>query len=110
MEQLIAKIVEIENRAQHMVDSASKRRELMNDEIISEGDAIKAKYREMASRRLLLVEEQENSEQLKDAEKLRSDYTQRLSTLNEMFESRKSEWIERIYADIIGAILPSSAQ
>lgn len=102
MEKLLQQIVSIEAEAQRLVEDAKRRRDTMNDEINAEADALRQKYREMASKRLMLVAEQEENAKREDIERLKGEYKARLEKLNEQFALHQQEWTARMCDAILG--------
>lgn len=102
MNSLIQQILDLEHRAQEMVQTADANSRAIGQSVEKECAAIEADIQKRQKARLEKVEAVENAEAEKQLASLQKEMQSGLEALSAQFVEKKDAWAEEIYQNIIG--------
>lgn len=102
MDELIMKIIDIEDRAQEVIKDAKQADAQLEQSIAGESKKIGRDISNRAHIRSAKMEAFENDEAEKKCEEIRTVMEKQLKKLDERYEQNKDKWIESIVNNIIG--------
>ena len=101
MNSLIQQILDLEHRAQEMVQTADENSHAITQNAPKECAAIEADIQKRQKARLEKVEAVENAEAEKQLKDLQKEMQSGLTALSAQFAEKKDAWAEEIYQNII---------
>lgn len=101
MDELISKIIDIENKACAVVERAEKEQENINEIIKSEIEQNKSKIEKQAADKCDYIKNIEEGDAKKHLKETRERTDAAKGRLEEIFSQKHSEWVESITAEII---------
>lgn len=101
--EIINRIVEAENTAQQMSNEANSKRSALDEDLKTEREKMRASYFERAQRRLSVVAEQEEKAAREKIAALDSQLAHDLQTVDELYEKNHTQWVDKLFARIVGA-------
>ena len=102
MEDLIMKIIDIEDRAQEVIRDAKKADMELDDRVKNESQKLREDIEKKVEEKNVTVKHIEEEEADKKIEQINADTEKHLSELSEKYESNKDKWVKNIVSDIIG--------
>ena len=102
MEDLIMKIIDIEDRAQEVIRDAKKADMELGERINSEALKLKNDIEKKVEEKNATVLHIEEEDADKKIAKINAELNKNLSDLDEKYKNNKEKWIDDILSDIIG--------
>ncbi len=102
MEELIMKIIDIEERAQEVIKDAKKADEELPERIDSECRKLEQDIAGKVKAKNAALRQLENEDADKRIKKIEADTEKRLSELDEKYNKSKEQWVNGIVNNIIG--------
>lgn len=101
MEELILKILELEDKAQNVVEGARQAKNGLDKTVDKETRSLHAQIRDKAEKKCKTIQAYEDKEAEEKIAKIREDSKQKQEWLNSRFAKKKEDWVEEIIAEII---------
>ena len=102
MEDLIMKIIDIEDRAQEIISDAKKADMELQERIKAESKKLEADIEKKVEEKNVTVKHLEEEDADKKIAKINEELSKNLSGLDEKYEKNKDKWVSDILSDIIG--------
>lgn len=102
MEQIINKIIEVEKRAQEIMDEARKMKENLPSSIVKDTKELNENYMLRAMKRLEIVKENEQKFLEETEAELNAKKTADLEKLQQNFDANCDKWALSLYNRILG--------
>ena len=99
---LIQKKIAAEHQAQALAEHAKVQQENMEASIESEIDGLRKQYQERAEAYLQKLQETEREKSAKHLEALDQRLQKKLDQVENIYQSRKDQWVEAIFDRIVG--------
>lgn len=100
MEEIIAKIIEIEERAREIVKDAESSKEGLEDELARETEQLRRNIAERAEKKNETLREYEDGETDKKIEQINAETERIMQSLEAKFDENKETWIEDIFDSV----------
>ncbi|MBC8570150.1 hypothetical protein [Zongyangia hominis] len=97
MDQVIARLLEVDKEAAKLVDDAKEELEKIKEAMEGEKLQFKQAYIERAKRRIQLLEKEENEHMDKASAELAEYYNKRQQQLQETYDERHEAWEQTIF-------------
>ena len=102
MEQIVSRIIEVEQRAQQVMNEARKMRDELSQSISEDVEKMKEKYTVRAENRIEIVRLEEQkylNEVIKEIESIKE---KEQTAMEEKYQNRQKEWVDTLFFRIIG--------
>ncbi|NLY43781.1 MAG: hypothetical protein GX066_07405 [Clostridiaceae bacterium] len=102
MDDIIKKILEIEERAKQIVEDANCQKEKMDEEIKKEIDKMKEELQQRAKRKIQQIREKEMKEAHKKVSEIEEQSKRQLEAITVLASNKKKEWETMVINRIVG--------
>jgi hypothetical protein len=103
MDQIIQKIVEIEDEAQGIVDSIQIKDDELLKQMNEQLSEIEQTIHDQTDRKISQINDRESSYLKEKLESVQDETEKNIETLNSVNEKNKDSWVETMYNNIISA-------
>ena len=101
MEEIIKKILQIENDAQEIVRSARSAQDNFSADMDAKLGELRSKINTETQRKIQQMEAYEKGEVVDTLAEIQRDTDQKLDSLDELCRKSADKWVERIFAGVI---------
>ncbi len=102
MEDLIMKIIDIEDQAQEVIRDAKKADAELDSRIKSETRKLQTDITRKMEAKNITLKQMEDDDADKKIEEIEADAKKHLDELEEKYNSNKARWVDKIVGNIIG--------
>ena len=102
MENIINKIIQIEDQAQEIMLDASNLKGTLNENIEKQVSEIRADIEKRVKTKYETIQRTEESYADKKIEDIKVQYIQAEEILKQTYETHKEEWVNEIYKSVLG--------
>ncbi len=101
MDQIIQKIVEIEDEAQGIVDSIQIKEEELRKDMDSQLRELEKNIQEQTDRKIKQITERESTYLKEKLKSVKEETEANIATLDSIYEKNKDAWVDTMYKNII---------
>ncbi len=102
MEDMIAKIIEMDKKARDMTDAAQKNKLDYENQIIATKENIKNDYLERAKKRIAINEESAKKRAVSSLRLVEEQDSKTIENLNRTYAQNGDKWVDEIVSRVIG--------
>ncbi len=103
MEDLILKIIDIEDRAQEVIKDAKQANKTLDQDIADETRKLRQSIQNKAIAKSESIKETELKEADEKGEKIRAESKKQIEALEKKYSENKDSWVNKIVENIIGS-------
>ncbi len=103
MEDLILKIIDIEDRAQEVIKDAKQANKTLDQDIADETRKLRQSIQNKAIAKSESIKETELKEADEKCEKIRAESKKQIEALEKKYSENKDSWVNKIVENIIGS-------
>ena len=103
MEEIIKRIIEIEDKAQKIMKDARSDRDGLDKRVEAKEERLKKQMSEAAERRCLKIRESERGRADEEIAQINARTKEQLSALEKTYSENKQKWVDDMVGHIIGA-------
>ncbi len=100
MEEVIAKIIEIEERAREIVKDAENSKNSLDDELAKETERLRRDIAERAEKKNETLREYEDGEADKKIEQINAEASRVMEKLEAKFSENRDKWVKDIFDSV----------
>ncbi len=104
MEDTINKIIQIEEDAKRIVADAKKKKDTLSEDVDAAVKAMREEIEARAKKKIQQIESYEEDYQKKQTDRVRSQYQNAESALEETYQKQKDAWVNQIYEAVLNGV------
>jgi len=101
MDDILKRIIEIEDRAQSIVRDAKEHKRNFSEEIEIEAQKMKKDIEERAERKIRQIQIQEDEYKQKKLEEIKKETSEKLNKMNQLYEMNRDKWVDAVFEMIM---------
>lgn len=102
MDEIINKVLDIEDRAQKLIEDTKREKESIRNEYEKKIADMQADIRTRADKKIEAITKNENDDAKKICDDIEANAKQSVIKLSALEKANKEKWVETIYQNIIG--------